>query len=406
MARDPEAPSDRRILRASFCAALLLAFAVATILLVATPPVAAAPAAQVPAPGESLCFAVPKSASRPADVLLGESVDVTLTVNAFCGSEPPRHHIVLVLDGSNGMRGPGASTAFERHQKEAASEFVRNVIVDAPPYTKVGIVVYGGKARILCELTDQADLVIDCIDRVTKRGEPEIDQAISRAHEVLRRGRTGFPDPTRIRDTIIVTASLPNADGCPPLSVAAEAAEADGVHIFAICIRDRCDTVCLRNTVTLPERHYYEAPAATDLISVFKKIRADLEPIRRAQSPPPADRLVVVLPIGRAMRYVPDSAVPPPSDTGADLEALTWDMRAVPRTGITLTLSLEPLKTGYLPTVGGASGVITDYLGRDRVFDFDDRNVFVLAPNPLNTPTPDPRTIPLFFPSTLKTLGD
>lgn len=423
----PIARIARRTLRAIIVSALATAFAAGALLLGATPPTSAAPAAQG-APGENLCFALPKSASKPSDVLLGETVGVTLTVQLNCGVEPLLRHIVLVLDGSSGMLGPGGTTnTFEVEQKVAARAFVRNLALKDNPQIKVGVVIYDGTAMIRCHLTNQSGRVLGCINQLRASGEATIADALALGHRVLREGRRGVPDPTLIHEAMIVTASLPNTGGCPPLTTAADAAKADGILIAAVCIGDSCETACLRGIATSTSR-FYVAPTQYDLPPTFETIRLDLESIGVGPIGPPPDRLVVVLPIPPNMQYVRDSAVPPPSDTGAAFDRLTWDTRAVPRGGMTMTLSLLPLEIGCHPTISGASGIVTDYLGRERAFVFEDRSVCVLVPAPLDTPvptetplpsatplltatptvtpTPESRLFQLFFPSVLRTFTD
>ena len=393
---DPIAPIagiTRRTPRALILSTLTMAVAAASLMLGAMPPASAAPAAQ-PAPGESLCIAVPASTSKPPDVLLGETVGVTLSVNAFCTSESTLRHIVLVLDGSSGMLGPGGTAStFREFQRVAAREFVRNMDLGANPHIRIGVVIYDGTAVIRCQLTNQTGRLNGCINQATASGEANIAGAIALGHRVLRDGRRGVPDPTLIREAMIVTASLPNAGGCPPLTTAADAAKADGIIIAVVCISDSCETACLRGIATSTS-HFYEASTPSSLPPTFETLRRDLEPPRSGSPPHPPDRLVVVLPIPPNMQYVRDSAVPPPSDTGTAFDRLTWDTRTIPRGGITMTLSLLPLEIGCHPTIQGASGIVTDYLGRERAFVFEDRSVCVFVPAPIDTPVPTATPLP------------
>ncbi len=53
---------------------------------------------------KSSCVAIQKKTADPQMVLLGETVDVTLTVTALCAGESFPLHIVLVLDSSGSAR--------------------------------------------------------------------------------------------------------------------------------------------------------------------------------------------------------------------------------------------------------------------------------------------------------------
>ena len=178
--------------------------------------VEAAPSNQGIDPADSPCIMTTSKHASPSSVLLGETVGVTLTVIPVCSESIPLH-IVLVLDRTRGMGVSSGSANFLDEQKAATKEFVYNINLRDNPNIQIGVVTYGDTVTIDCQLTNQSGRVIGCINRMIAKGEPEIDTAVRLGHDVLRNGRSGFKGPEEIREVMILTASLTNAGGCPPL---------------------------------------------------------------------------------------------------------------------------------------------------------------------------------------------
>ena len=382
-----------------------------TALLLGNPAqVRAARLAQEPAPVESPCLAVGSSAAEPKSLLLGEAVSVTLTVDILCPSEPRRRHIVLVLDGSRGMSAERGS-ALARGQEFAARQLIRDLDLESHPLDRVGVVSFGGRARVHCELTNLADRIDRCISSVSARGAPVIDEAVELGRQMLYAGRTGILEPGRIVENLIVTASLPNADGCPPLELVADESKDMGMQLITVCMGDRCEPRCLQSAATAP-RYFYEASEPTLLMTAFGAIGFDLELSFISPPPPPPARLTVIDSIPENMRYVVGSGVPPPSDTGTGYDVITWGPDVAPRAGVTFSLEIEPLEVGCYQTNAGAYGSFVDGYGRvGEVLFPRELRVCVFEPIPIETPVgspmepkPDPTPVELlirvFLPST------
>jgi hypothetical protein len=163
----------------------------------------------------STCQAEPNKIANPNVILLGETVDITLTVRANCASETAPLHIVMVLDGSGSMAG-----APTQDMKKAAAELIRKLEMDRNPGIQVGVVEFNTQARTLCQLTNQESRAVGCVNNVQANGGTAIDLGILEGLQVLRRGRRTEIPP---REVMIVLSDGGNNAGCDPVLAACRA---------------------------------------------------------------------------------------------------------------------------------------------------------------------------------------
>jgi uncharacterized protein YegL len=338
---------------------------------------AAAGPSVTPTPAEG-CVAEYTKAAGPDLVLLGETVDITLTVKATCFARGISLHVVLVLDGSNSMAGQPS-----RAMKSAAERLVRRLDMETYPSTQVGIVEFDSVAGTRCRLTNDTDRALGCVDRVQASGGTAIDRGIQEGWKVLRQGRSGL-DMDRITEVMVLFSDGRNDAGCGPVLNAARKVRGQGVLTIAVCVGADCDEACMRQVASSP-RYYFRVENVSDLWSIFDQIRD--RPINVAV------RLLEVKDVLPAnMAYVPDSAVPAQAEPAQPVDYLLWRDTYVPREGVTYTFRVRPLQAGRWPSNLNATGRMVDNRGRVTTWTFDSPWVTVLRPDALPTlPTYTPR---------------
>ena len=100
----------------------------------------------VSAQSESLCELVPDKVASPPQILLGETVRVTLTLDASCPSESNPLDVVLVVDESASMKDAGKI----ENARAAARAFLDEMKLDE---SRVGLVTFtNGDAAVRVQL--------------------------------------------------------------------------------------------------------------------------------------------------------------------------------------------------------------------------------------------------------------
>ncbi len=354
---------------------------------------AEAPAAQ--GRGESSCVAVNRKDASPKVILLGETVDITLTVTALCAGEQFPLHIVLVLDGSGSMAGEP-----NREMKKAARQLVQRLNMKDNPATQVGVVMFNSAAKILCQLTNRSGTASGCVGRVGAAGGTNIGEGINAGLRVLQKGRQGIGDPDAIREVMVVLSDGEDNQGCGNVQAAAGKVKAQGILLITVCVGTSCDAQCMRQVATSP-RYFFEARSASQLANVFEQIRRQIQSILLKS-------LKVVDNLPPNMVLVEGSAEPAPNSTGPNNDQLEWRTSFVPREGVTFSFKVKPQEVGHWPTNNGAWGEFTDNKSRKGTFDFRDPYILVLNPRPLSTstvppPPPTPTNTPTVGPTVTPT---
>jgi len=309
----------------------------------------AARAEEPPAADVAQCRNFPDKTASPAQVRLGASVEVRLTVRGGCGaaaSNTPRD-IVLVLDVSGSMQGEKI-----RILREAAVNFIAEVDFTT---SRVGLVSFTDTGRVEQALTTSAPALRQAIRRLDAdpNGGTAVDEGLIEAHQHwLPRRRA------EAKAVFILLSDGGSALG--PARDAARAAKDDGVEIFTIGIQA---WRLLMQTVATDLDHYFEADSARFLYGIFEQIaeRVTVSTLFRA--------ITITDRIPANMQVVAGSAVPPATHDPAT-GTLTWTLADVPPAGLALRYELRPQAVGEWPTNVAAWGDFTDGFGTPGRLDF------------------------------------
>jgi uncharacterized protein YegL len=350
--------------------AVLLPAAIASLMGVGEGGVAARPPRQA---ASGPCTAIHDARVAPPAVLLGETVDVTLTLRPACPDDMPLH-IVLVLDSSGSMAGEP-----ERELRKAARSMVNGLGLADHPSWRVGVVMFNSSARILCALANREGQVNGCIGRVSAAGGTNVAAGINAGIRVLVDGRKDYPaDP--IREVMVVVTNGGDPADCAATQEAADRAKAEGVLLIGVCMGEGCDAQCLQRAATDP-RFFYQARSMSEMMGVFTRIGSHM----------PGTAYLSLTVVGRVpanLLLVEDSAEPEPQEISPNRDELRWTIDYPPTELITLSWRVLPLEVGLHGV--GVSSFGMGPIGAPPTLDvdFDEPRVLVLLPRELATVTP------------------
>ncbi|MFN2252355.1 MAG: vWA domain-containing protein [Anaerolineae bacterium] len=340
---------------------------------------------------ESPCWPVYNKTVSPRTVLLGETIDITLTVRALCAGEPPPpEHIAFVMDSSASMVGTAA-----QDMRDATAQLVSTLGLDDHPWTYVSVIEFNSSGRRLCPLSNDELRVIGAIKRVEPRssgtpvsrpprhdepdGNTRLDLGIRDGLRILRVGRHGVDvEPDELTEVMVVVSDGRNDEGCRPVLNEVRKAQGQGVLVIAACAGADCDEQCMRQVASSP-RYFFTTENLSSLWTLFERIRDQIRKINIRQ-------LEVEETLPPHMALVSGSVDPRQAEPDDVDRRLLWRDVYVPQEGVTYTLKARPLRAGYLPANELAVGRLIDNKGRGKTWTFDVPWVTVLAPTPAAVP--------------------
>ncbi len=387
-ATDPQDPaSEARDLAVDAAGRVLVADSALDVVRVFEPDPAGTPG---PVPDfEPACRASGDKSASPTRLALGEETTITLAVGGACPDVRGRVDVVLVIDHSGSMLGPGIAAA-----KDAANAFVDLVDLGQD---RVALVGFNQAALVIQPLTGNASNLRRGIGGLQAGGGTDIAAGVDEA----RRELTG---PRRRASAASVIILLTDGGSDPVAAArAADQAKLEGARIITIGAGNGVNEPLLRALASAPDDYYF-APTFDDLGGIYRAIA------RRITASVLFAVLTVTDELPANMAYVAGSAAPPPSAVNG--QTLVWQLADVPMAGTALTYRVRPLETGTHPTNVFALGEGTDGFGRRGRVDFPIPTVVVVAvtgtppptdPAPVPTPTPSatPTTPPTPTPSAM-----
>ncbi|MFN2114973.1 MAG: VWA domain-containing protein [Anaerolineae bacterium] len=347
-------PSGAWRLGAGVVAVLLVAVAAALLL----PTVTRGP---VESQVESQCKVVPHKVADPSEIELGQTVRVTLTLDADCPPEMSPIDVALVIDVSASMANEGKMD----NAKAAANAFLDAMDLSI---SRVGLVTFNHRAGVRSPLVGEEDekRIRDAIDGLIPGGMTDISAAIDVAHELLVDSDRGEP-----LAMVVLTDGRNTVSGADPVPVSADRAKASGITIATVCAGGECDPD-LEPAASLPEL-YYNVPDTSLLPELYAKLAGALQLNGIAT-------MTVRDEIPDNMRYIEGSAVPPPARVGAAPGAyLEWDLAPLLPDNA-LTYVLEPQDIGTHPTNIVAIADFVDRLGLTGRAEYPIPEVLVRKP--------------------------
>jgi Mg-chelatase subunit ChlD/DNA-binding beta-propeller fold protein YncE len=281
-----------------------------------------------PGPAGDGCIFIRDKWASPPRVVLGRTVDVTLTVAGACLQEGQGADVMLVIDRSGSMAGTKMDGA-----RSAAVGFVGEMDFNV---SRVGVVLFSSDAAMPMGLTSAPASVVDAIVGFgDPAGGTDIGAGIQVAtDELVRNGRSGVP-----QILIVMTDGRPEGDAVDA-DVAARAAKAAGIRVYSIGFGVDVDPVLLERIASAPEDYFF-APGASELSAIYTEIA------RRISGGVLIRSGVITDVVPSNMVLLEETIAPPPTVvTGREIR---WDLVGV-REDIELTYKVRPTEAGVWPT--------------------------------------------------------
>lgn len=308
-----------------------------------SPLTAAAPALAGPG-GPLACTVFVDKTVRPASIVLGDEVEITLAIEARCpgGTGGGPADIVLALDRSASMGDNG----HWQPAVEAAAAFLD--LIDFSSHQVALVSFSGGIPFLQPDSTVHQTLSADGAEVVralrsipappTYTGPTNLTAATRAAQDELRSARHR---PQARPVLVLLTDGEHNAVGArSPLDEAADAKQA-GTQILTVGLGTTAAAADqLRQIASAPEL-FFESPSNAELKDVYTAIAGQIAGGTLTE-------LEVVDLLTPDVAYIADSAVPLPSLVQAD--ELRWTISALPPSGWAARYRVRPLRAGTYAT--------------------------------------------------------
>lgn len=313
------------------------------------------------------CLVEPDKRVSPAEISLGGSVGLRLTLSGSCPGRSEPVALVIALDTSYSMsyaKSLGYGTAALRGILQE---------LDAAVAT-VGLVTFGDGAALAVPLTDRFDDVLTALMRTSANGDTRMAAGIDLAAAELTGPRVSAG---RRKVLLIVSDGIPKDE---PLE-AAERARAAGIDTFGLIIpysEFGSDQVRYLQSVVGGPEHYLLNPSA-------ERLSAFARGLTRYHKTDVLLRTVTVTDeIPANMDLVPGSVQPPADRSG---QLLTWTLKDIAEDPpLELRYQLRPQAVGEWPTNVAAEARFTDGWGSAGRVSFPVPRVRVRDRRPIYLP--------------------
>lgn len=331
------------------------------------------------------CQLIASKAALPAEIQLGQTIEIQLVVDGICPAPQPDADIVLSIDNSGSMLGSKMQAA-----RDAAATFV----VRGGAGSRYGVVTFSTDASRVQGLTADRPTAIRAIAGIGASGGTNLvaglDEAIKTVTAAARPG---------VQPVVVMLSDGRHTSGLNDLSqidgVIAEARRL-GIQVFTIGLGSDVDADTLRRIASGPD-DYFVSPTESELGDIFGRIAGRIGAVPLFRDAVVSD----VLPPN--VDYVPGSGRPVEPEWDPATRTLAWRLGQVNLPGFRLSYQARPTAGGTFPTNVDARTRHTDGTGRVGEAPFPVPIVRVIVPTPVASETPSETPTPTITPTPIAT---
>jgi Mg-chelatase subunit ChlD len=314
-----------------------------------------APAAPEEAATPGRCVVLRDKTAGPAEVFLGESVEVALEVTGSCPGHYEPMQLMVVFDTSFSMHHEYYARTDGRGGLDHGRDLVLELLAGLDPdATEVGVVTFDDGAALEVPLGGPIDAALAAITQLKADGDTRMGAGIDLALREL----AGPELREGAKQTILVVSDGIFKDD-PAWAV--EAAHEAGVEVVAVVLSTREFDGGARSrleTLLGGSQHLFLDPVPDDVSHLVERVSTYVP------NPGLLETVTIRDVVPANMRYELDSAVPPAVYDEA-ARTLSWTLGPVDASGQRLTYRVEPQEEGLWPTNVEATADYRDALGSD-----------------------------------------
>lgn len=302
-------------------------------------PDAGLPGQLPPASGAGRCAALRDKGASPREIMLGETVEVSLVVEGECPFAHEPAEVVLAIDRSGSMREGGKMAA----ARDAAVAFLAQT---DPRYTRVALVSFDSAPTLERPLTSDRQSLIERVSLLAPLGGTDLVRPLDMGVDLLTGGDVR---PGAAKVIVFMSDGRHTGQGATPIvdppgmREAIDRARAAGLRVFTIGLGGDVDESNLRRMAAVGGE-YFHSPTSAELRDIYVQIA------RRIAAAELFRRAVVTDRVPGNMRYSPGSGRPLEPQVSTDGKTLTWDLGRVLEPGFRLSYRLQPEQVGLWPT--------------------------------------------------------
>jgi len=179
----------------------------------------------------------------PLALRAGDEITASIRLTAECVPDKRPINIVLLIDASSDMAGEPLTSL-----QTALEDALRSIVIPPDTRLQVGVVSFAETAQTQRGLTDNVELLVAGLRKITIGGDPCLSCGLEEALRLLRAGRGGRA-PADLREVVLLISNGVQA-GCEAVRRTAGEVKAFGVTLVAACRGRDCDRGCVFETAS------------------------------------------------------------------------------------------------------------------------------------------------------------
>ena len=322
----------------------------------------------------------PSAPVNPPAILAGETISVSIPLQAVCAGLGSPARIVFVVDPDS------QTTAGQlRDVQDIIRYLVDQLDLENTAGSEIAIVEVGGKARTVLGFSRDARRIKSAISRLRLDPDQNLSDGLEEAHWLF--ASTGLHSDCSVlagRFVVLSFSSEVPAVDCASSRSAVNQLKHLNTQVLAVCMGRNCNSArCLRNDIASDRKYFFDLRNARHSLRYFYRILDEVINIT-------LKNLLVIEVLSPSVEYLPrnvDLEANPelarrsrePDEVSDDGRRLLWKQNFVPKDGLTLTYHVRPKRSGWLQINKGAKVTFEDNQGRKGSHQLQPSNALILG---------------------------